>query len=150
VHEHALALAQRAVAVERRPRRRVDDRHSGALLEGQALGQRDDVGGGDDDSRGVAAEVGPGHDALAHARGVDTVADGGDLARHLVADDARGLGRVGVEPHASEGVGEVHARRADVDAHLPGPGRGVGTLLDGQDLGAAVPCDDDGTHGGQP
>ena len=57
VDEHALARAQRAEAVQRRPRRRVDDGHRGALLERQALGQRDGVIRADHDLLGVAAEV---------------------------------------------------------------------------------------------
>ena len=59
VDENALARAQRAVAVERRPRRGVDDRHRRALLEGQALGQRHRVALGHHDLRGVAAEAVP-------------------------------------------------------------------------------------------
>jgi hypothetical protein len=150
VDEDALARAQRAVAVERRPRRGVDDRDRGALLERQALGQRDQVGCGDHDLRGVAAEGRPRHDALADALRVDAVTDRSDGARHLVAHDARGLRGVGIEADARERVGEVDPGGAHVDAHLPRSGRRLGTLLHLQDVQAAVLGDDHRAHGDEP
>ena len=108
------------------------------------------IGLRDHDLRRVAAEGRAGHDALADAPGVDALTDRGDRARHLVADDARRLRGIGVQPDAGQGVGEVHAGGAYVDAHLPRAGRRLGTLLDLQDVEAAVLGDDHGTHGGEP
>ena len=124
VDQHALAGAQRAVAEQARPRGRVVDGDRGALLEadrpsGSGIASRSR----DDDLLGVAAEARPGHDARRRRAPASTpCADRGDRPRHLVADDGRQRRRVLVEPDARHRVGEVHARRADRDPHLPGPG----------------------------
>jgi hypothetical protein len=47
-------------------------------------------------------------------------------------------------------VGEVDPGGADVDAHLPGSGRRLGTLVRLQGVQAAVLGDDDGAQGVEP
>src|SRR6202020_1536770 len=138
----------RAVAVQCRPRRRVVDRDRSTLLEAHRVWQRDSVVRVRVDDLGVAAEPGSGQHPLAHSRRIDAVADGLDRPGHLVADDAGHLGRIGVQPDASEMVGEVHARCTHRDTHLAGRRwRWVGTVLHLEYRWGAVLGDDNRAHG---
>ena len=142
VHEHALAGLQRPVADQARPRGPVVDRDRRPLLEAELLGQREHVGGGHRDLRGVAAEHGRGEHALARREGRMGIRNAGaqleDRAGDLVADDAGRLRRVRVQAHAGHHVGEVDARRGDLDAHRPGLQLRVRALLHLQHSGP--PC----------
>src|SRR5204863_4110259 len=73
-----------------------------------------------------------------------------DLAGDLVADDAGQAGRVGIEPDASERVGEVDPRRPDRDPHLSRAHRRIGALLRLEHLGWPVAGDHDGAHADDP
>jgi hypothetical protein len=148
VDEGLLARLQGAVAEQRGPRRRVVDRDRGALLEGEAVGERDRVLGAGDDLLGVAAELAGGDHAVADRGHRDALADLRDDARDLVADHARRRGRVGVQALTRHDLGEVQARRPDLDADLARADDGVGALLDGQHVRGSMPGDDDRPHGG--
>ena len=60
-----------------------------------------------------------------------------DFTRDLVADHARDLRRVRVEPGPRHRIGKVDPCRLHRDPHLTGPYRRVRSLLDLQDLGAS-------------
>ncbi|HWK18702.1 MAG TPA: hypothetical protein VNR66_14715 [Solirubrobacteraceae bacterium] len=97
---------------------------------------------------GVAAEAHRRDHAVADREpAVDPVAELGDRPRHLIADHAGRLGRIGIEPEARHQVREVDPRGADVDEHLAATGARIGALLDVEHLGSAVPGDDDRPHG---
>ncbi len=148
VDEHPFTRPDRSVPVQRGPRGRVVDRHSGALLEGQRVRQRHRVDGLDVHDLGVAAEARAGQHPFADASGVDTGTDRLDRARHLVTDHARRFGGLGVQADTGEMVGEVHARGAHCDAHLARRRRRrIGPLLDLEDREITVLGDDDGAHG---
>src|SRR5581483_2592612 len=70
-----------------------------------------------------------------------------DRPRHLVADHAGQLRRVGVEADAGHEVGEVDPRRLHADAHLPGGCGGIGRFPHLEDLGGTGPGDPDLAHG---
>jgi hypothetical protein len=94
----------------------------------------------------VAAEQRAREHALAVAEPLDALAQLEDGAGHLVADDARRLRRVRVEPHPRHHVGEVDARCGDVDPHLAGTELRVGPLLHLQHPRPAVLGDGDRPH----
>ena len=129
VDEHALSRLHRAVSDQRGPRGDVVDGDRRPLLEGERVGERHDVARGDGDLGRVAAEFGAREDALPGHQPVHALAELQHGPGDFVADHARRLGGVGVQPHARHHVGEVDSRRGDVDPHLPGPDRRVRPLL---------------------
>ena len=123
VDQHALARAQRPVAVQRRPGGGVVDRDRRALLEGQRSGSGNASAAGTTTS-GVAAEPRACQDPLADAlphrlRRRRPRWCPPPRSRRRTAASAR-PGRARRAP----GVGEVHPGGAHRDAHLPGPGGG--------------------------
>lgn len=151
VHQHPLAGLQRPVAVQCRPGSRIVHRYGRTLLEAHRRRQGDGVGGAGIDDLGVAAEPGAGQHPLADAGRVDTVPDGVDGPRHLVADHRRQFRRIGIQPDPGQVVGEIHPRRPHPDPHLPGGGwRRVGPVLYLQHGWGTGLGDDDDAHGLQP
>ena len=99
------------------------------------------------DPLGVAAEAHRSDHALADLEdAVDACAERRDRPGHLVADDARRLRRVRVEPDPRHQVGEVDAGRRTSISTSPRPGWGSGSLLHLEYLGRAVFGDHDCAH----
>ena len=143
-----VAAMQPAEHVQGRVRRGVVDHEPCPLRETQPVGQREHAGLGHRDDLGLAAELRPGHHPLTAADPGDRCPDVGDLARHLVAEHARRLRRVGVEPGAGHGVGEVDPGRPDGDLHLVIADRRLRSLLHLEHLRSPDPGLHHGSHTG--
>ena len=117
---------------------RVVDRERGALLEGKLLGQLVDHVLAHCDQLGLAVEARAREHPITRLDRLDPVSHRLDFARHLVADHARHLRRVRVQPGSGKRVGKVDPRRLDRDTNLTRSHRRVGPLLDLEDLGPPV------------
>ena len=146
VDQRPLALLEPAHDHERGVSGRVVDRDGGALLEAELLRQRIDLVDGNRDQLGVAAESRPGEHAVAGLEVLHPVADRLDLARDLVADDARRARSVWIDARARHQIGEVDPRRLDRNPDLAGTDGRVRPLLDAQDLRPTMLGDHDSAH----
>ena len=130
------------------------EHHGPGDLEVDPVGDPDRLGGVHQDRpRRAARPVGPGHPVTDGQ--VDAVADRLDGAGALAPDDERRRDRV--DALALVDVDEVDPGRRHGDAHLARARRRDVAVLHGEDVGAAVPGDDEsgdgeggGGHGGQP
>src|SRR3954462_8297446 len=102
--------------------------------------------GGYDDGVSIAAESGERDDPVARRESDHVASDFVDLAGYLVANDHGRFWRVRVEAESGENVGEVDARRADADANVGVPSRGIGNLSHLEYVGCAEPRDHNLTH----
>lgn len=96
-----------AVIDEPGPRGRVVDRDGGALLEAEPVGQHEGAIRGNDDLRGIAPEFGAPDDPLTDRELLDPGADLADRAGDLIADHARRLRSIRIEPQACHHIREV-------------------------------------------
>ncbi len=117
-----------------------------ALLEGKLLGQLVDHVLGYGHQFRVSVEARTREDPLTRRDRIDPGPYRLDFTRDLVADHARDLRRVRVEPGPRHRVGKVDPCRLHRDPHLTGPYRRVRSLLDLQNLGASEPGDHNRPH----
>ena len=119
----------------------------GGLLEGDAVGDGDEAGGGATANSGVGAgDAAPG-DAVAGLEVGDVGGYGDDDACGFLAEGVGEMG--GVAAFAEVGVDEVDAGGFDTDEGFAGAGGWCGKVAEGEDIGGAGGEDLDGLHGCQ-
>ena len=129
-HEHGLAALQPGALLERVVARAVSDGIGCAFLETHALRQRYGHVLVDDGLLGKRAAAQGADDAIAGFESRDVATDGRDNAGRLVTGYER-QGRAHlVLARDDQDVGEVQARRFDVEGHLAIAGHGVVPILD--------------------
>ena len=135
-HDHQRGVPRAVVHAERR-----------TFLEAEVVWHRHDISRLSGSQLGLTPELGPRHHPLPDDKTADSGADGLDLARDLIAQDAWRLRCSGVEPHPRHGVGEVEARGPHRDPDLACCHRRVRPFLDLENLRTAGPGQDDRLHG---
>ena len=94
----------------------------------------------------VSPETRHGQHPLARREALDALAERVDHSGHLIADHARRLGSIGIQPLRGHHLREVQAGRADTDADLARARLGIGRIPYLQRLGSSRPRDPDCSH----
>ena len=144
--QHPLAGLEAAVANQARVGGGIGHRHRRALAVVPAVRHRDQRARLGHRQLRVAAESAGSHHALTDLEVAHPIPHGVHVSGHLVADHARRLRGVGIEPHAAEQVGEVHSGSSHADTDLAETGLGVGALLDAQHVRGTVLGDHESLH----
>ena len=148
--QHGLALAEPPHGDDKLVRGEIGDGQGRAMRRIEPVGQRKHLALRYHDMARIAAETGERDDFLPYRPLRRAGSERGDLARNLVADDARRLGRIGIDAAPRHDVGEIDARRGDFDQHLAGARCRRRRLAHRQYVGRSVPRDPDLPHGRRP
>jgi hypothetical protein len=150
MHQHSLAGADARDAEQHVVGGQVADRYRGGFLEAHRIWHRQHLLRGHADHIGMSPETGQGQHPLACRVALGAGAEPVDHPGHLVADDARRLGGIGIQALGGHYLREVQAGRADTNADLARAGLRIGRFPHLQGLGPAMPSDPDRSHRHNP
>jgi hypothetical protein len=146
MHQHSLAGTGARDAEQHVVGGQVADRHRGGFLEAHRIRHRQHLPRGHADHIGMPPETGQGQHPLACRVALGTITEPVDHPGHLVADDARRLGGIGIQPLGGHNLREVQAGPADTNPDLARAGLRIGRFPHLQGLGPARPSDPDRSH----
>ena len=124
----------------------VVDRHRGGFLEAHRIRHRQHLLRGHAHHIRVSSEMRQGQHSLACRVALGTRTERVDHPGHLIADDARRLGGIGIQPLRGHHLRKVQASRADTNADLARAGLRIGRFPHLQGLGPGMPGDPDRSH----
>ncbi len=147
VDQHGFSLPKVGQPIECQRRREVVHRERRCGGIGNARGDGKRVCRRHDDVGRVAAEARECHDAVARPKVDNPRSYAVHHARNFIAWDQWWFGRIGVQPHASHDIREVHASRSNRNQHLSIGRSSMRRLLNGQDFRTTVVAERDLLHG---
>ena len=146
MHEYSLARPDGGDTEQHVVGGEIVDREGSGFLEAHRIRDRQHLLRRHAHQIRVSPEMRHGQHPPARREALDALAERVDHAGHLIADHARRLGSIGIQPLCGHHLREVQAGRADTDAHLARAGLGIGRLPHFQGPGAAGPSDPDRSH----
>ena len=129
------------------PSSEVVHRDRRSFLSGHAWRSRKDLGLGNTNHVGVAAEAGQPEHFASDPAGVNSAANCVDAPSDLISWHDRNTWKVRIQTEPTENVGKIDAARLDANAHLARSRLRIGGLFDNKNLGRARFRNPDLPHG---